>query len=632
MLPDQDKQLTDKLLSWFRNSESSSTDYRDRITRNLNYYSGYGHWSYKDIIRAQSEDPPRALITVNNIFKFLNMLSGFERQSRQDLRAYPVGRGSDPLLADILSVLMKQIDAETFGTFARSDLYVNGQIADRSFIRWKLKFRRFRPVIEQEIIDSRLIYEDPEGNTYDEKSHRYIAVSNWMWEEEVLQRFASNEMEARVIKENFDRSAVRDDRLFFQMHGEHRKVRVIEFQYKEFEKTITAMNPVTQEIVDRIDENTAMALREQGWFVMFDADAKTKIAKLSGDFLLETMDHPFVSNGGFDITRYSPYFAMGQDVSMVDQLTSQQDELNANRSAMRDLIARAPKGTVLYTKFSGLSPTDVKNLSSLGGAYEVNDLSQIKVMDTSAYYTALGAFAQLSDRAAKEFQEVTGVTDVLLGQLKSSTSGIVFERAVSQAVIGMETALDNYRRTTKLHFKKLLEIVQKFFPSDKIMRVTDDQYPFLTKKGNGQTAYMQTSPAEVELLNQYMEVIEKIKVDPEVGSYDVVMEFGRNAVSQMNYNLSLAIEMLRMSPEMATEVSDLVVDMTQFPNKAVWIERIRQMKERMGQISAMQEMDNARMQEAQLETQAANQEVMEATAFEKQAKVFQESEKNGKGK
>lgn len=641
MLPAEDKSLVNMLQDWFRSSESARVNYSDSLTRNLGYYSGRGHFSFKDWQEAQKENPPRALIQVNNVFKYLNMMSGFERQTRQDIRCFPVGQGSDALLADILSVIMKQIDTESYGHYVRSDLYLNAQIADRSHIRWKLKFDRFWPIITQETIDPRLVYEDPEGTTYDESGHRFISLSNWMWEEEIAKRFASNPDEAREIKERLDKSSVRDDRLFFQPMGQYKKARVLEFQYKEFERGIMGYNPQTGETHDSLTEDQAVQAKLSGWTILFDSKAKTKIAKISGDMLLETMDHPCMRNGQFDITRYSPYFAMGADVSMVDQVISQQDEVNANRSAMRDLVARAPKGTVIYTSFAGLNETDLKNISTIGGTFKVNDIDQIKIIDTSPYYNALTAFAQLSDRSSVEFREIFGITPEFMGQLKSSTSGIVFERAVSQASIGLEMALDNFRRTQKMHFKKLIPIIQKYFPMNRIMRLTDDQYPFLQKQApeGQQIAYAQMqpglgSPAELNLMNQYNEVVKKINVDPTIGEYDVIVDFGRSAVSQMNYNLSLAMEMVRnMPPETLIELMPAVIGMTNFPNKEIWVEKIQGIQDRNAQLGAIQQAYSEQGQAQGLETQGAEAELMRAQAMRQMAEADKdEPPKNGKKK
>lgn len=583
MVPEQDEKLVSRVQQYQIDSESKSVDYRNQITRNLNYWRG-AQWSAEQVTKANETNPPKPLLVINYIYKYLNVMSGFERQQRQDAKAFPVGRGSDPIVADLLNLAIKQVDTQSFAVHHRSDLYLNGHIADRSHIRWKVRFNRMWPVIDMEALDPRDVYEDPEGDSYDfDPKHRFVNVCNWIWQDEVIARYADNEDEAKYIKERLDSSKVRTDQRFFkgQTRNDGRQlVNVIECQYRDFKKFIWAFNPQERRIVDKVEMEQMQALTEAGYTVFVDAQPISYIARISGDLLLENIPH-YLPNGWFDISRYSPYFAMGQDVSMLEQLISQQDELNANRTSMRELIGRAPKGTILYTTQAGLSREQVEGMSTLGGIFEVTDLNQIKVMDTSAYYQALTAFVALYNAAKDEFEGVTGVSEVLLGQLKSSTSGIVFNAARQQAAVGLQAGLDNLQRTLKIHYRKLVPILQKFFPADKLLRLSNDQYPALedlakAQAGDQQAMYAVYSPPNVEILNQYRQAIASIGTDMQLGEFDVVMDFGAQAITNMQGNLMLALQIAQTMPSIAPYIADLMVDMSGFPQKALWVERIRQ--------------------------------------------------------
>lgn len=583
MLPDDDKKLVERLQQYQIDSESKSVDYRNQITRNLQYWSG-NQWSAEQIAKSKETTPPKPLLVCNYIYKYLNVMSGFERQQRQDAKAFPVGRGADPIVADLLNLAIKMVDTQALAVHHRSDLYLNGHIADRAHIRWKIKFNKMWPVIDMEALDPRDVYEDPEGDSYDfDPKHRFVNVCNWQWADEVVARYADNNEEAKYIKERLDSSKVRADQRFFK--GQNRNdgrqlVNVIECQYREFKKFIWAFNPEQRQVVETVKVEDMKALTEAGYNVFVDAQPISYIARISGDLLLENIPH-YLPNGWFDISRYSPYFAMGQDVSMLEQLISQQDELNANRTSMRELIGRAPKGTILYTTQAGLSREQVENMSALGGIFEVTDLNQIKVMDTSAYYQALTAFAALYEAAKSEFEGITGVSEVLLGQLKSSTSGIVFNAARQQAAVGLQAGLDNLQRTLKIHYRKLVPILQKFFPADKLLRLSNDQYPALedlakAQAGDQQAAFAVYSPPNVEILDKYRQAIASITTDMQLGEFDIIMDFGAQAITNMQGNLMLALQIAQTMPSIAPYIADLMVDMSGFPQKALWVERIRQ--------------------------------------------------------
>jgi hypothetical protein len=583
MLPDDDKKLVERLQQYQIDSESKSVDYRNQITRHLEYWRG-NQWSSEQVAKANETTPPKPLLTINLLFKYLNTMSGFERNSRQDAKAFPVGRGADPVVADLLNTAIKMVDNQSLAVFHRSDLYLNGHIADRAHIRWKIRYNKMWPTIDMEALDSRDVYEDPEGDSYDfDPKHRFVNVCNWMWQDEVIAKYADTPDEEKHIKERLDSSRVRTDQRFFK--GQNRAdgrqlVNVIECQYRDFKKFIWAFNPQQRHIVPDVKDTDIKALVDAGYIINVDAQPISYIARISGDLLLENIPH-YLPNGWFDISRYSPYFAMGQDVSMLEQLISQQDELNANRTSMRELIGRAPKGTILYSTQAGLSREQVENMSALGGIFEVTDLNQIKVMDTSGYYQALSAFVALYNAAKEEFEGITGVSEVLLGQLKSSTSGIVFNAARQQAAIGLQAGLDNLQRTLKIHYRKLIPILQKFFPADKLLRLTDDQYPALedvakAQAGDQQAAFAVYSPPNIDLLDKYRNAIATISADVQLGDFDIIMDFGQQAVTNMQANLMLALQIAQTMPSIAPYIADLMVDMSGFPQKALWVERIRQ--------------------------------------------------------
>lgn len=544
---------------------------------------GFGQWSEANIKKAQETDPPKPLLTINLIFRYLNTMSGFQRLNRQDARAFPIGRGSDPMVADLLNLAIKNVDVQTLAPFVYSDLYLNGHISDRSHVRWKIRFNKMWPIIECEALDPRDVYEDPEGDSYDfDPKHLYVNVCTWQWRDQVVKTYADNETEEKYINDRLDSSKTRRDRTFFKTSPYDSKqelVNVIECQYREFKKFTWAFNPERRQVIDKVESfNDVGALVEQGYNVFVDAMPVSYIARISGDLLLENIPH-YLPNGWFDVTRYSPYYAMGEDVSMVEQLISQQDELNANRTSMRELIGRAPKGTILYTNQSGLSKTDVADLSLLGGAFEVTDLNQIKVLDTSSYYQALSAFVALYNAAKEEFEGITGVTEVLLGQLKSSTSGVVFNAARQQAAVGLQAGLDNLQRTLKVHYRKLIPILQKFFPTDKLLRLSDDQYPFLENAARAQSpnanpVFAVLSPPDLEIMNEYRETIVKIATDVRMGEFDVVIDFGQQAVTNMQANLQLALQLAQI-PGVAPYILDILADMSGFPQKNILIERMR---------------------------------------------------------
>lgn len=583
MLPEQDQKLIDKLLTYYNDAYNASSAYRQMIEENLHYFSGYGHWNAEQIAKANDEKRP--LLMYNLVFRFINALTGYQRLVRQQARAFPVGRGSDPLLADLLSLAIHTIDSETNAPYVHSDVYANAQIGDRSHIRWRVRFHGLWPKIEQIALDPRDVLEDPTATSYDDTGHRFIIVNNWLWEEEVLSVFADTEEEKKFIKQQLDNRIDPKDNRFSKMVAGRRRVNVLDIQYKSYEKFVWAYRPEDGEIIEGLKTKRDISEATQAGFNVFvDSKPVTFVARLTGTLLLEHKLHPFLADKGlFDITRYSPYYVMGQDVSMVHQLKSQQDEVNSNRSDMRNLIGRAPKGLIFYDETSGLSETDITQMSAVGGAFKVSDINGVKFQDTSSYYQALVAMSQMYQMSMKELQDLVGITDTLLGQLKSSTSGVVFNAARSQAAIGLQTGLDNFERTIKFHYRKLIYLMRKFFPANKLFRISRDQYGFLEKVAREQgdddpefAVLVNGAPAEIRLLNKYHEIIGSWPTRLDEGEFDVELRLSNADMTNQQQTFLTMLELIRNIPDIGMYVLDMLIENSGLPNAPIMAERVRQ--------------------------------------------------------
>jgi hypothetical protein len=601
----QDSKFIDQLLEWFEESNSESNTWRNLATENLGYFNARGHWTREEIERAELEQRP--LITVPAIFRFLNFMSGVERQGRQAARVVPVGIDSDPLIADILTLAIRNVDNDSLSKYILSDTYLHGQIVDRGYLRWVVRFRGIWPTIELQSIDPRDVFEDPAGREYDMRDHKYLSTCRWLADDELVNTFGKNESDKQRIREQLTAHKIFDDERFARNERSGRKkVCLFETQYREYERFIWAYNEDTKEYIHDADMGDMSQLTDAGYNIYVDSRPVTKIARWAGNMILEQKDH-FLPNGQFDITKYSPYYALGEDTSMVELLKSQQLELNANRSDMRNLIGKAPKGIIFITDEAGLSEEDISEMGAMGGVFKVPTLDAIKFEDTSNFFSALTAFANMYQQSSREMQETTGVTETLQGQLKSSTSGVVFNSARTQAAVGLEMALDNFERSQLLHYKKLVPIIQQFFPSDKMMRISDDQYSFLTKEAEeNEIEFVQVSGNNnLELLNKYHESIATIERDLSIGEYDVHIDFASSATTQREANFQLLLNLMNNVPNMAEFLAPMAIRTSHLPNKEEALDDLK--KGQQAQAQAQEDERNFELEKIKLQAQLKNQ-------------------------
>lgn len=623
LFPDEDEKIK-MLLSW-RDADVAYAEAQQRETfENLNFYSGV-QWTSEETSLANLADQSQGkpLITVNQVFKYALMLTGVQINSRQGIRAYPVGRGADPIVADLLSLGMKHVDYATFGPHLHSDMYLNGQIAGVGYLGWRPSYRGIYPDIKQVCYDPRDIFTDCGGRTYDlSEGYRRIWRRSWLPKEQIIATYGptpklKKRIEDALTIDKSDHRSTYNDRQFYRNVGEQEWYSVWECEYYDYEHFAYAVHPKRNDLKTDVPIKDIKKLKDDGWIVHLDAKKQGKIAVMVGNTLVDLMDH-YLPDGQFSISKYSPYFAMGRDVAMVSQLKSQQRELNSWRTILMELARRAPKGTIFYTPESGLSEEQARDLSVLGGAFQIDNLDTIEVPNMSGYFSAVPAMTQQIQMALKEFQDITGISDVLLGQLKSSTSGLVFSRAVNQAAVGMRLGLDNFQRTLLSHYKKLLSIIQIFYPEDKLLRLADDQYEFLENAavreqekefrnhpdviakaqelGRSPQQLMedqfepsapafaevttktgQLTGAELKLYNKFKESIATIKdISSNVGDFDVRIDFANVNATNMAANFETAMNFLQSYPELRPYVGDLVADQLPIATKGLFAERARE--------------------------------------------------------
>lgn len=596
------QKLIDRVYGFWRDGYESSQYYREEITDNLGFYTGRGHWTESQQIQADVQNRP--LISINQVFKYMNLMSGLQIQTRLSPKAIPVGRGADPLIADIFSIAIDDIIRETEFHYEASDAYMMGQIADRSYLQWRVSYDTIWPKIQVVALDPRDVIEDPGALSATEDGYTFIARMDRYWEDEVKGFYGKTDEDIKLIDQNLDTRRHHDYRNFIDVVSGRRRVTVIEMQHKIYEDWGWATNG--DQVVQNLTNLKEMEkLRREGWNVVRDRKPVVYTTRFVGHLIL---DHRrSYLDDQYSITRYSPYFAMGEDVSMTSQLKAQQLETNQNRTDMRELIGRAPKGLGFYTEESGLSKSQIETMNRIGGWHKVNNINGVKFEDTSSYFQALAYFAQMYQLSMKEFQEITGITDVLLGQLKSSTSGVVFNAARSQASLGLQKGIDNFNRTLHRHYQKLIPLIQKFFPTNKLLRITADQYEFLEKSAPG-SRFLQVnlgaeegSPAEIEAQDEYYEVLENFSRDLTLGQYDIYLEMGNNSLPQQQANFENLLKLISAQPQLGQFLSDIIVDYSGLPNKNIIKERIQQAQETLLQ-QQQQEMQ-LKAQQQQLQNQ-----------------------------
>jgi len=90
------------------------------------YFGGEKQWASADLQLLKQQKRP--VLTFNHLLSLVNLVSGYQRQNRQDIKVYN-RKGGSKNVADILTEIIKHIHDNCYGDWETSMAFVMGLIA-----------------------------------------------------------------------------------------------------------------------------------------------------------------------------------------------------------------------------------------------------------------------------------------------------------------------------------------------------------------------------------------------------------------------------------------------------------------------------------------------------------------------
>ena len=124
---EEDKQIVSDLLDHYRAAKEVEQDSYEKAEEADEFYSGE---QWEEETKATLTSLNRAALTINDIQKNIDELSGYERQQRTDLRYLPM-EGGDQRVADLLNIVTKQICEQCYFERETSKAFMDAAITGR---------------------------------------------------------------------------------------------------------------------------------------------------------------------------------------------------------------------------------------------------------------------------------------------------------------------------------------------------------------------------------------------------------------------------------------------------------------------------------------------------------------------
>lgn len=559
--------LVTQVNQWFGDSLEHERDWRRRAREDFEFYLGE---QWDETSKHKLQEDGRPVLTINKIKPVVKLLSGYERQSRMDIKCLPM-EGSDGRVADVLTALIKFIMGNNNGEYEQSFQFQDGLVCGKGFSYVNMDFSEdfLNGEIRVKSVRPFNVFVDPLSVEYDLSDAAYVmrvlrirrnglkrlypemaeTIDRVVPKErpELLypQREAGNEYDpvdgssyhpggeqALVVKECWYRTHREQNLLGDRESGEIYPTSIPETQIKQL-------------------------LESSGRFFMVKRILTgINLAVVCGDLLLEDKDSPFSFSAYPVMPFYAEYTPSAPSCELrfqglVHALKDPQREINKRRAQLLHIINTAANSGWIMEHGALRDKRILERFGSKPGVViEVEPgrrLERITPAPTPRGYIDLEAIS------TENIKEISAINADLLGHYEKTTPGIAIQLRQRQGIIAVQEIFDNFRYTKRLLGKFLIRAIQDYYTPEKVLRIIGPQM--------GLRDSLDQQEVMVSLQNA------------DLSKYDIAVDEAVNAPTHRTANFQTLLELVRMGlpipPELIIEASDL-------PNKKEIISRLKE--------------------------------------------------------
>lgn len=572
--------LVGKLEKFWREAEEGNASWVDRAIKNYDFYCGK-QWDPKTLAQLKKEKRPA--LTINHILPTVNLLSGMERENRNDIKVYP-RKGGNNTVADVFTGLSKHSMDLSNGEFEQSMQFLDGGIGGKGWIGLDISYEK-DPINGDITIerDSSLdIREDPNAKTYDlNKSAKYIIRYYWGDKEQAFLLYPKKAEDLEKYLESYSGEDAFEMTPAKQtdtdmLETSNYRYRIKETWWKSYklqlfliDKTNLMFIPVhkSQEAVLEalLTKDREMAEKERRplkYNIISRVIPVMNVTTTLGDIVLEHIEDPFSGLTLFPYIRFCPYWSDGYTFGVVDNLISPQEEINKTSSGILHILNRTANTGWLNKKIGGAVKKILETFGSKAGiVIEYTDVPPTKIEPNQL---PAGHFTHKQD-SVNNIRIISGLNTASRGEGTKEESGIAMLRRQRQGAVISEVVFDNYKLTQQIFGETLIEFIRHT------------------------NVY---SPSEIAEIC----IEEKMKIDPNqlvqairsfrVGHYGIKVSSRPSTPTIRLANF----EMLARLAEMGMPIPiDILLDSMDIPRKEEIIQRVKQQQEQAQQMQQQQQ-------------------------------------------
>ena len=544
----------------FREAYDAVDDDYTEVLDDLRFLKGENHWPAD--LKAQRDADGRPCLVINKLPVFADQIIGDVRQNEPSYKIKPVDSKADPETAEILTGLMRNIEAQNEAEIAY-DTAVEAAIQS-GIGAWRVGTEYSDDdQFEQDITITRIknpltIYWDPSSQKWDRSDSRYCFVTEKIPKKEFERQYPD------ASTSPFDGG--KDNDFYW---GDEKTVRIVEYWKKEpIKKTlylvqkidlmtgqpseiyVTEMKPEPDRLGPewRILKEKVVNTYEIKWCKANQAEVLEGPEDWPGKYI------PIIMCYGKELNIEGHSFYRG----IVRNSKDPQRLYNYSRSTGAEVISLAPKSPYLVTaKMVGNYQSIWDSAHKRSYPYlpwEPDPQNPQLRPFREAPIVANTGIQQEIIIADQELHDTTGLQLASLGKKSNEKSGRAIIARQREGDVANFPFYDNLARAIKYQVKVILDLIPKIYDTPRIIRI-------LNRDGTEKLvpvnqSVMQPSPSG--------EAMSKI-FDLTVGKYDVVVSVGPSYNTQREETADNIISFIQAVPQAGPLVLDILAKNLDWP-------------------------------------------------------------------
>lgn len=550
-------------------------------------FGGEKQWKESDKKKLDAAD--RAVLTVDEIEAKVDLLSGYQRQSRTDTRFFPI-EGGDQRISEILNILSKNIDGQTDydaeETKVFDDQIITGRgvlqisIDRKDDIEGKIKIKRYPWA---NVSYGPHEQEDLEDCEYAVKHKKYsIAKVKSLFPKKAkeLERIQNltdvtdKSEDGEWIKKQYGQyTGEGEEALSSLIDKEHldiakKEILVIECQRKKYFR-IPVLTYVQEEFVfpatDWADKDVSIAKSIPGINLIYIQSHKMRVTKTAWKILLDdTYEDPTVSVlNDFDTV---PAYAKKRGDNWwgkVEKVKDQQREINKLHSFTMDVMNRMA-AYIWFIDNETFAPSEetnfLKSSSTPGAVFKLQNINRKPEKEEGIKFPS--EIVELRMMAKSQIRETMNINADLLGLNSRSESGIAQQEKKKQGLVGNEFLFDNLSMAKRKINRLKIKLIPEVFTAAKILRTIKSKADQSTEESplelNGKPAGALFSEGGE---NDLAEIGELLSNPDAILANDVAIGEGQYSPTARSGNFMIWSEQVRngfpLPPDELLNISDL---------------------------------------------------------------------------